>query len=209
MIRGDAVLNWQNRVPVSAIASRLGSAPPSTVALLGAGDAASSRLVYSMVIGLVVIGLLLIVLGIWIIRQTRVDLDVLAPLERMGDSTWKKRDRATQRRMLDELRPDGAQPLAPATSPPSLDVEFELDQHPVPSFSDLGPGVPSEERDPTPTGNDADPVVEPETALLVEQEIEPVVEQESALVEQEIEPTVEPESEPIVEPDDEPAPDPR
>jgi hypothetical protein len=113
-----------------------------------------------MVIGLVVIGLLLIVLGIWIIRQTRVDLDVLAPLERMGDSEWKKRDRSMQRRMLDEVRPDGAQPLIPAKQPPSIDDEFELAEHPVTSFNDLGPGVALEGRDPTPVGTDAEPVAE-------------------------------------------------
>lgn len=133
-----------------------------------------------MVIGLVVIGVLLVVLAVWIIRQTRVDLDVLAPLERMGDSEWKKRDRSTQRRMLDEVRPEGAQPLAPAKLPPSLDDEFELAEHPVASFNDLGPGVLSDERDPTPVGTDAeaviDPVPGPEPALAPEPDAEPATE---------------------------------
>jgi hypothetical protein len=141
-----------------------------------------------------VIGLLLVVLGIWIIRQTRVDLDVLAPLERMGDSEWKKRDRSTQRRMLDEVRPEGARPLAPATQPPSLDDEFELAEHPVTTFSDLGPGVISEERDPTPVGSDADPVIELSTEPGIESAAEP-----------EIEPAAQPEPEsdstPVAEPD--------
>jgi hypothetical protein len=181
-------------VSVPVIASRLGSTPSSAVALVGAGDPASSRLVYSMVIGLVVIGLLLVVLGIWIIRQTRVDLDVLAPLERMGDSEWKKRDRSTQRRMLDEVRPEGARPLAPATQPPSLDDEFELAEHPVTTFSDLGPGVISEERDPTPVGSDADPVIE----LSTGPEIEPVAEPEIGPVAQ---PEPESDSTPVEQPD--------
>jgi hypothetical protein len=212
LIRGDTASNWHNRVSVPAIASRLGSTPSSAVALVGAGDPASSRLVYSMVIGLVVIGLLLVVLGIWIIRQTRVDLDVLAPLERMGDSEWKKRDRSTQRRMLDEVRPEGARPLAPATQPPSLDDEFELAEHPVTTFSDLGPGVLSEERDPTPIGSDADPVIElstePGIESVAEPEIEPVAqpepESDSTPVEQP-DPTlvVEPSAEPVIEPVDE------
>ena len=107
-----------------------------------------------MVIGLVAVGVVLVLLGIWIVRQTRADLEVLAPLERMGDGDWKKRDRSTQRRMLDEVRPDGAQPLMPSTQPPSLDDEFEQDEHPVTSFSDLGPGVASEDRDPAPAGLD-------------------------------------------------------
>jgi hypothetical protein len=193
VIRGDTLPNWHNRVPVPVIAPRLGSAPSSAVALVGAGDPSSSRLVYSMVIGLIVIGVLLVVLGVWIIRQTRVDLDVLAPLERMGDGDWKKRDRSTQRRMLDEVRPDGARPLAPAKRPPSLDDEFELAAHPVTSFSDLGPGVPSEERDPTPVGNDVEPVSGP----VVEPEPEP-----------EPEPGVDPVSGPVVEPEPEPEPEP-
>jgi hypothetical protein len=183
---------------VPVIASRLGSTPSSAVALVGAGDPSSSRLVYSMVIGLVVIGLLLVVLGIWIIRQTRVDLDVLAPLERMGDSEWKKRDRSTQRRMLDEVRPEGARPLAPATRPPSLDDEFELAEHPVTSFSDLGPGVLSEERDPTPVGSDAEPVID-----VAETEAEPVIdvaEPDAEPVIDVAEPDAETEAEPVIEP---------
>jgi hypothetical protein len=179
-----------------------------------------------MVIGLVVIGVLLVVLGIWIIRQTRVDLDVLAPLERMGDSEWKKRDRSTQRRMLDEVRPEGAQPLTPATQPPSLDNEFELAEHPVTTFSDLGPGVLSEERDPAPVGSDVDPVIElstePGIESAAEPEIEPVAQPEpesdstpvaqldpTLMVEPSAEPVVERSAEPVVEPDDESAPDPR
>lgn len=147
-----------------------------------------------MVIGLIVIGVLLIVLGIWIVRQTRVDLDVLAPLERMGDGEWKKRDRSTQRRMLDEVRPDGARPLAPAKRPPSLDDEFELDEHPVTSFSDLGPGIPTEERDPTPVGRDAD---EPEIGPILLPAIEV---DDEVLVEPEREPDIELEPEPDTEP---------
>jgi hypothetical protein len=222
LIRGETVPNWQNRVPVPVIVPRLGSTPSSAAALVGAGDPASSRLVYAMVIGLIVIGLLLIALGIWIVRQTRVDLDVLAPLERMGDGEWKKRDRSTQRRMLDEVRPEGARPLTPATRPPSLDDEFELDEHPVTSFSDLGPGVPSEERDPTPVGNDAEPVIEPIAEAVVEAEVdaevdpelEPVLEAED---DADAEPGIEPleaaaepapEAEPQSEPEPEPEPEP-
>jgi hypothetical protein len=207
LIRGDTVPNWQNRVPVPVIAPRLGSTPSSAVALVGAGDPASSRVVYAMVIGLIVIGLLLIALGIWIVRQTRVDLDVLAPLERMGDGEWKKRDRSTQRRMLDEVRPEGARPLTPATRPPSLDEEFELDEHPVTSFSDLGPGVPSEERDPTPVGSQSDePAIGPLLLPVIEVDDEVLVEPESES-EPEIETEPESESEPEIEPEPETDPE--
>jgi hypothetical protein len=67
----------------------------------------------------------------------------------MGDGEWKKRDPSTQRRMLDEVRPDGARPLTPEPKPPPVDAEFEAD-HPVASFSDLGPGLAAEQKDPTP-----------------------------------------------------------
>ena len=99
-----------------------------------------------MVAGLAVIGVAFVLLAIWIIRQTRPDLDVLAPLERMGDGDWRKRDPSTQRRMLDEVRPEGAQPLTPEPMAPPLDDEFEKNEHPVSSFSDLGPGVSSDQR---------------------------------------------------------------
>ena len=163
MIRAETVLSWHNRVPVPAIVPRLGSSPSSADVLVAAGDAASTRVVYAMVIGLALVGVVLTLLGVWLVRQTRADLEVLAPLERMGDGDWKKRDRSTQRRMLDEVRPDGAQPLTPSTRPPSLDAEFEQDEHPVTSFSDLGPGVASERRDPVTVEEPAVDTVEEDT----------------------------------------------
>ena len=150
MIRVEPRLSWHNRGPVTVVAPRLAPAPQLAVVLVGAGDPESTRLVYAMVIGLVVIGVVLIFLGVWILRQTKPDLEVLAPLERMGDGDWKKKDPSTQRRILDELRPEGAEPLAPASLPPSIDQDFEQTDHPVTSFSDLGPGVATEQRDPTP-----------------------------------------------------------
>jgi hypothetical protein len=145
---------------VAVVAPRL--APASLhAAVFGAEDPSSTRTVYAMVIGLVVVGVLLILLGVWMIRQTRPDLEVLAPLERMGDRDWRKKDSSTQRRMLDELRPDGAEPLAPASKPPSIDADFEQADHPVTSFSDLGPGVLGEQRDPTPVEIDVESVADP------------------------------------------------
>ncbi len=129
---------------VSVVVAPLLVATSPSVVLVGAGDPGSSRLVYAMVIGLAVIGVVLTFIGVWIVRQTRTDLEVLAPLERMGDSDWKKKDRSTQRRMLDEVRPEGARPLDPVAGPPGIDEEFEQSEHPVTSFSDLGPGVSDE-----------------------------------------------------------------
>jgi hypothetical protein len=156
LIRGDRLLSWHNRWSVSDVAPRL-AAVPAAVALVGAGDPGSSRLVYAMVLGLAVVGVALVMLGVWLVRQTRPDLEVLAPLERMGDGDWRKRDPSTQRRMLDEVRPEGAEPLTPEPKPPPIDADFEAD-HPVASFSDLGPGVVHETRDPTPIDREADHV---------------------------------------------------
>jgi len=139
------------RVVVAAVSSPV-AVPSVGVAVILASDPESSRLVYSMVIGLVLIGVAFTLLGVWILRQTRSDLEVLAPLERMGDGDWKKRDPSTQRRMLDEVRPEGAQPLVPEPMQPSIDAEFEQNGHPVASFADLGPGVVEHSSDPTPLG---------------------------------------------------------
>jgi hypothetical protein len=110
-------------------------------AVLGATDPGSTRLVYAMVGGLVIIGLGFVGLGVWLVRQTRYDPQVLAPLERMGDRDWRKRDGMTQRRILDEVRPEGAEPLRSHPDAPELDAEFELSEHPVQSMTDLGPGL--------------------------------------------------------------------
>jgi hypothetical protein len=110
-------------------------------AVLGATDPGSTRLVYAMVAGLVIIGLAFIGLGVWLIRQTRYDPPVLAPLERMGDRDWRKRDGVTQRRILDEVRPEGAEPLRSQPEPPALDAEFDSSEQPLSSMTDLGPGL--------------------------------------------------------------------
>jgi hypothetical protein len=120
--------------------------------MLAVGDPGSTRLVYATIAGLVVIGIVLVALGVWLIRETRVDPPVLAPLERMGDRTWRRQtDPAAQRRNLDEVRPAGAQPLRSEPAPPSVDAEFELAERPVRSLSDLAPPAP-DERFPTPPG---------------------------------------------------------
>ncbi len=90
------------RYPTSSIESRFVGHG------LLAADAGSSRLVYAMVVALIVIGVVLIVLAIVVFRRTRVDLDVLAPLERMGSRKWRKGDPESRRQLLDAVRPAGA-----------------------------------------------------------------------------------------------------
>jgi hypothetical protein len=134
-----------------------GAAMSMGAVLLAAGDPRSTRIVYASVIALVVIGVMFAVLGVWLLRQTRVDPEMLAPLERMGDGDWRKRDPATQRRMLDEVRPEGAQPLHLEPKPPEIDAEFEQSDRPLRSFDDLAPPLP-DEREPTPAGGLSTPV---------------------------------------------------
>ncbi|MBG7604085.1 MAG: hypothetical protein IZT58_05520 [Actinobacteria bacterium] len=92
-------------------------------ASLAAGDVQSTRIVYAMVIGLALIGILFVLLGIWVIRQTRVDLEVFAPLERMGprpsvDTEFEKPDRPVK--SFDDLT-EGGDPT------PASGASLELD----------------------------------------------------------------------------------
>jgi hypothetical protein len=112
---------------------------------LGAGDPGSTRLVYAMIVGLVAIGIGLIVLGVWLVRRTRQDPEVLAPLDRMGERTWRRSDPAAQRRLLDEVRPDGAEPLESSAPQPTLDAEFDRPNRPPAPLDDLGPGLPGDQ----------------------------------------------------------------
>lgn len=142
--------NWQNRapVPVVSISIAVPGVRSAVLPALAANDPGSTRLVYAMVAGLVLVGIALVVLGVWLVRQTRYDPPVLGPLERMGDGSWRKRDPATQRRILDEVRPEGAEPLATGKDAPTIDAEFDDDRRPVPELDDLGPGVAAESTDP-------------------------------------------------------------
>lgn len=104
---------------------------------LAAGDPAASRLVYGIVIALIVIGVLLVALAVWLIRQTRVDRELLAPLERMDDRDWRSSTPARRRRLLDEVRPEGAEHHSRPV--PEPDEDFARPRQPVASFDDLEP----------------------------------------------------------------------
>ncbi len=120
-----------------------------------------------MVAGLIVVGIAFVLLGIWLVRQTRYDPPVLAPLERMGDRDWRRQsDPATQRRVLDEVRPEGAEPLRTESSAPTLDAEFELPERPLTSMNDLAP-PDGETRSVTPQG-----IVRPDALAFDDDEIE-------------------------------------
>ena len=90
------------------------------------GDPDGTRAVTSIVALLVVLGVGLVMLAVWLFRVTRPDPEVLAPLEVMGERKWRRADPVWQRRRLDEVRPDGAEPLQPSVAPPDLDEAFDL-----------------------------------------------------------------------------------
>ena len=119
-----------------------------------AGDPASSRTVYAIVIGLVAIGVVLVVLAVWIIRQTRVDPELLGPLDVMAERRWRKLDPAGRRRMLDGVRPQGAKPVRNQPTEPDYDDEFAIAEQRIPSFDDLphlGDAEPEDPAEPAPT----------------------------------------------------------
>ena len=85
----------------------------SSVALVAVGDPGRDRTVYATIVLLVALGFTMIMLAVWLLRSTRPDPEVLAPLERMGQRKWRRADPVWQRRHLDEVRPGGADPLEP------------------------------------------------------------------------------------------------
>ncbi|MGK0276654.1 MAG: hypothetical protein ACI9N0_003049, partial [Ilumatobacter sp.] len=104
---------------------------------LAVGDMSSTRTVYAVVLALAAIGVTLIFIGAWIVRQTKPDPELLAPLERMADRSWLHQDPAQKRRTLDDARPAGAKPVVREKDVPEVDADFA---QPIPSignFDDL------------------------------------------------------------------------
>ena len=104
---------------------------------LAVGDMSSTRTVYAVVLALVAIGVALIFIGAWIVRQTRPDPELLAPLERMADRSWLHQDPAQKRRTLDEARPAGAKPVVREKGVPEVDEDFAQSKPSIANFDDL------------------------------------------------------------------------
>jgi hypothetical protein len=107
------------------------------VTQLAVGDPSSTRTVYAVIIALGCVGLALLILGIWLMKQTKPDLELLAPLERMDDRSWRRQDPAQQRRTLDEVRPAGASPVDPSQDVPEVDDDFRRSKPAPANFDDL------------------------------------------------------------------------
>jgi len=104
---------------------------------LAGGDQSSTRTVYAVVLALVAIGVVLIFIGAWIVRQTKPDPELLAPLERMADRSWRQQDPAQKRLTLDEARPDGAKPLFHDNDVPKVDDDGAPSNASISNFDDL------------------------------------------------------------------------
>jgi hypothetical protein len=100
------------------------------------GDPEGTRTVLAIVALLVVMGLGLIMLAVWLRRSTRPDPEFLAPLELMGERSWRRGDPVWQRRRLDQVRPADAEPIRRAAEPPRVDEAFDAGPSDI-GFDDL------------------------------------------------------------------------
>jgi hypothetical protein len=113
---------------------------------LAVGDQSSTRTVYAVILALVAIGVVLIFIGAWIFRQTKPDPELLAPLERMADRSWRQQDPEQKRQMLDEARPDVEKPVLREKNVPEVDQDFALLKPSIGNFDDLAAEQDAERR---------------------------------------------------------------
>lgn len=119
-----------------ALASLVVRSVDRTHATTAVGDPSATRTVYGIVVALVVLGVACIVVLVWLVRATRPDPELLAPLEVMDTRRWRRLDPAGRRRLLDEVRPEAAEPLRREQHEPAFDEEF-VQVPPVADFDDL------------------------------------------------------------------------
>jgi hypothetical protein len=116
------------------------------VAIVAADNAPETRTVYAVVAALIVIGIALVILAIWLVKQTRPERELLAPLERMNDRTWRKQEPAQMLRDLDDVRPTGAYPVVRGQDLPEVDDEFAQSRPALATFDDLHAQVAADAR---------------------------------------------------------------
>jgi len=81
---------------------------------------ASSMSVNVLGIGLIVLGLVLLVVTLAFWRSAVEDPEVLAPLEVMADRSFARADETKRLALLNQVRPDGAEPVVHHVAPPVL-----------------------------------------------------------------------------------------
>jgi hypothetical protein len=99
-------------------------------------DPENARLVLLAAGGLALVGLALLVGTVMWWRSAKVEHPSLAPLEVMSARKFSKAAQGEQRRMLDEVRPEGAQP-AQAVRPEPIDLRTTPAAEDPNSFDDL------------------------------------------------------------------------
>lgn len=162
------------------------------------GDPEGTRTITAIVLLLAVLGIALVMLAFWLFRLTRPDKELLAPLEVMGERKWRRADPVWQRRRLDEVRPDDAQPLQPSAAPPDFDEGFFEHAPAAGGFDDL-------HEDSRPDGQSSSPELESVPAELPGTVPDAVPDPEAAEVASgerngTPEPSAEPEPAPVVKP---------
>ena len=84
---------------------------------------ASSMSVNVLGIGLIMLGLVLLVVTLAFWRSAVEDPEVLAPLEVMADRSFAKADETKRLALLNQVRPDGAEPVVHHAAPAVLSRE--------------------------------------------------------------------------------------
>lgn len=85
-------------------------------------ESEASRRVYLAAGGLALLGLLLLVGTVWWWRTTRNEHPALAPLEVMGARRWRRAGDPERQRLVDGVRPEGAEVGAPVVEPEPVDL---------------------------------------------------------------------------------------
>lgn len=97
-----------------------------SVGLLGAdfSDPKNERTIYLMAAGLALLGIALVVFTMRWWKANRIEHPALTPLQVIDDREWAAAGDFERRRMLDEARPSGAEPLAeaPIVVPEQIDL---------------------------------------------------------------------------------------
>ncbi len=95
---------------------------PAGVLAGSLSESEASRRVYLAAGGLALLGLLLLVGTVWWWRSTRNEHPSLAPLEVMGARRWRKAGDQERQRLVDGVRPEGAQTGPPPVEPEPVDL---------------------------------------------------------------------------------------
>ena len=104
------------------------------IGLLRATLVASTGTTVAVLVALLVaLGAVMVAVAVWLVRSTRGDHPALAPLETMGDRSFRRASTDRRATRLSEARPPGAPPPAPIVP---------LDDEPEPE-----PAVPAEPSD--------------------------------------------------------------